>query len=1423
MLITLLYSNVFGQKINLRFQHYTIDNGLSQNTVDCILKDSHGFMWFGTWNGLNRFDGYNFVVYKSDNHPNSLSGNFIYSLCEDKMGNIWIGTKSGLNCFIYSQNIFKRCFLNSSKQSLGNISSVITDYEGNLWVGTNTGLFLFSSDKVNFENLSASSLKINLPADLIKLSVNVVYEDRDNNIWVGTNSGLIFISKDKKSYKVFVNSPTDLNSLSYSEINSIYEDQYSYVWIGTRFGLNRINKKNFRNERFYYNPDNEYGISHFTINDIIGDRYGNILIATLGGLNRFNYKSGTFEHFPFNLNNDYSLNNEFVNSLYADNQGNIWVGTDKGGVNKFSFYQKQFGYMSHEPANKNSLTCNTVNSLFDEPDKLWIGTAGGGLNVYHKNTGIFSSYTSNLHSTNRLSKDYVSAILRDKNKNLWVATWGGGINKLISENGQGVFKSYLTTTNPNSICDVYISSLCEDRNGNILIGALYGLDLFNPKEESFLHIASNKKWKKHISEVGCLLLDKNGYYWIGSRIGLFRINSKNIYHVDNEKCIEKFVNIPGDSTSIPGNYVTSLCQDRSGAIWIGTYGNGFCKVVTDSKSNVSFVNYNDKSGLANNVVYAILDDNQGNLWLSTDNGLSRFDKENKTFKNFYVKDGLQSNQFYWTSACKGVDGKMYFGGVEGLNYFVPDSIKDYPFAPQVVITDLKIFNTSVNVGVWNNKKKILDEVISSTKELKLSYKENVFSFEFSALDYYLPEKIQYAYMMQGVDNSWVYVPSSRRFANYTNLKGGEYVFMVKAQNSDGVWSSVPTTIKIIITPPFWETLWFRIIAILIISIIIVLYFQIRTRNLQSRKRILEKMVTDRTAQIEKQKVQLELQNKEILVQRDQLIELNEKVQMVNQFKLRFFTNISHEFRTPLTLIIDPLEQLINTFRENEDVISTLKTINRNAQRLLYLINQLIYFRRIESGKVFVKVGKGDFTAFLFQIFESFQDLAQHQNINYSFTTSVELTEAWFDSEKIENIFYNLLSNAFKNTPVKGTIQMNVKKKSEEAGANLVCIEVIDTGRGISEEFLPFIFGQFYQVENQPKSKVDGSGIGLALTSEIVKALHGRIEVKSKVGEGSVFTVFLPYKKEAFNDKEIDLNPISPEINIDDKVDVLTHRIIEPKSLDLENVDIETAQKSNPLILIIEDNYDLRAFLKKTLKVDFRIITAENGSEGLSQAKKYSPDLIVSDVMMPVMDGLELCSQLKADIQTCHIPIILLTARNMVEDWVVGLETGADDYIPKPFSLDILKARIFNLIESRRKLMKMFSMPEKFSIEEVTSNSADEEFIKRAYAVLESKFKIEGFNSNQLAADMFMSPSLLYKKIKALTDLNVIDFINTFKLRKALELLEMEQFPMSDIAFQAGFNDPKYFSRLFRKFYGMSPSEFIQVKIRKEDNVKHSAD
>jgi signal transduction histidine kinase/ligand-binding sensor domain-containing protein/AraC-like DNA-binding protein/ActR/RegA family two-component response regulator len=1338
---------------------------------------------------------------------------------------------------------------------------LLCDKKGFIWVGTSQGL-----DKIEVANVNGEIKNINhynIKRGLSSNYIQTLFEDTEGNLWIGTQNGLNVLNVKTNSIQKYFNNLQEFNCLSNSDIRAIYCDKRGYAWIGTAFGLNKLHIASQKFERYYLQPSNAHSLLHNTVRSITEDIKGRLIVGTLGGLSIFNQSKNEFENYHYRLNDIYGLNSDFVNCLYTDKEGNVWVGTESGGINLYNIFQKQFEFFENEPGNPNSLSHNTINSILDDDKNIWIGTAGGGLNKYDKETGNYKHYKNVTNNRSSISSDFITALFKDKDNNLWVGSWGGGLNKLTpSSVPSGNFSRYSFSTSPNAANSLdFISSILNYSEDEMWIGTLGGLILYDRKTGQYIPFeAKNSKTK--ITQVGCIEYDKENNLWVGTITGLYRI-LKNKEKAEVKGCeVELYHNIKGDKTSIRGDYVISIHCDKKGRIWFGTYGNGLnlFNPPKNKGEKGTFTSFTEADGLSNNVVYSILEDNSGNLWLSTDNGLSKFNPETKTFKNYYKTDGLQSNQFYWAAYFKNKAGKMYFGSMKGVNAFFPDSIQDMNFVPRTIVTDFKIYNQSVNVGEKYNGKIVLSKSITTSQKIKLSYKSNEFTFEFSALLYNQPENIRYMYKLDGFDKQWIYVNSSRRFASYTNIGGGDYTFMVKAVNELNNQAEEPYKIKLIIVPPFWETWWFVLIMVVLVTTSVISFYRYRIYSLKRQTKKLEALVEKRTVKIEEQKEelvlqanklkesnlqlekrkeliegqkeQLEFQNIEILQQRDKLIELNKKVQIANQQQLNFFTHISHEFRTPLTLIIAPTEQILKETTDTT-VKNKLNLIYKNAQRLLHLINQLMEVRKVETGKTELKTSKDDIVRFVEGISLSFISLANQRQIHYQVSSDKKQLDVYFDHEIVENILYNILSNAFKYTPEKGIISLNISTSNgkqelkEDVAiidrhlykhsniADYVKIEVQDNGIGIASNQIKDIFRRFYRIHSHESAKVSGSGIGLYLTRELVKAHKGLLYINSKTGVGTTIKILLPIGTNHLISEEIKAENYSLAKDSTLQVQLLSEQLNPPQNSEIqpqtENQNLiaikEKQELEKSLVLVVDDDHDLCDFIADSLKDSFRIIKAYNGKEGIEQARLHAPDVIISDVMMPETDGLELCSRIKTELETSHIPVILLTARSEADNYIEGLESGADDYISKPFNIRIIEAKVKSLIENRKKLKSLFTGSLIPVPREITTTRSDEVFLNKAIKLVEENIADPDWGVQDMASQLCISRSLLHKKLTAIVDQSAVDFITAIRLKKSALLMHQNMLNISEVAYSVGFNDPKYFSKCFKKHFGKTPTEY----------------
>ncbi|MFT3739889.1 MAG: two-component regulator propeller domain-containing protein [Breznakibacter sp.] len=1407
-------------ELNFHIRHYTNNDGLSQNSVNDIERDPFGFLWFATGNGLSRFDGYTFRNYTKPLLPSNL----VYALAVSPDKRIWIGTKQGL-CFIdLASDRIEQFRLAGAEEEAVSVISLFCDRQGNVWAGTSEkGLFLLKPSSQGYRILHFDTANSELPGN----HVGVAYQLKNGNVLVGTNHGAALFSIQANRFETW-----NQSQLQSSLVLSIFESDNGNIWLGTYFGLAVFDRASSAPIWHFPDPFNPASLSHGRINGILQDGMGRIFVGTLGGLDVYLPQTNSFFHVPQGQQSQFSLNSKFVNCLMADAQGNIWVGTEKGGINQMNIYQKPFLQMEHKVDIPNGLSNNTINSVLVEGNDFWIGTAGGGLNRYDARTGIYQHFKYNPANTSSISSDFITSLVKTPNDRLWVGTWGGGLCKA---DGNGTFKRFIPPVNnpETDFVNAFVSSIVYDKRGFLWIGTEGGLAILGLGNNTFLDLRTSDNALSQITEIGCLYLDSKDFLWVGTRNGLYRFPSSVLDNPDKVELPMSRLEVYRSSSqspetgNLPGGYIISLLEDNTGTMWIGTYGDGLLKCKGLPGGKLSFEQFTQSDGLCNNVVYGIQQDDAGNLWLSTDHGLSCFDPGSNSFDNYFMEDGLLGDQFYWSASYKSADGRLFFGGVNGLNYFLPSAFPKYPANPHVAITALRVFNHPVALGEERHGQVAVSENLALNHNVSLSYKDNVFAIEFSALDFFHPAKVRYAYKLDGVDKDWVEVGANQRLANYTNLRGGDYVFKVKASNSDGAWSDQLTELNIHIRPPYWQTPWFRMLLVFFIVLLAIIYSRYHSRRLIVQKAKLEAMVQERTRRIETQteelreankvlehrqeliegqKKELESKNEEIMQQRDQLLALNEEIERNNQSRLKFFTNISHEFRTPLTLIVSPIERLVRETGLPQMVRDSLNVVHRNACRLHLLIDQLLAFREIETDNLRLVVTKGNFSEFVHDIVRAFEGLALQRRMEYSYVDTLNGQNIWFDREKVENILYNLLSNAFKYTPEGKNVAVGlgtalIDKDGRQLPA--VQIEVADTGKGIAADQLGRIFDSFYRV---PSHKgVNGTGIGLALTSELVGAMNGQIHVHSKEGEGSRFTVLLPCRLEDLGEVEV-VDHVAGDISeIEQKVQVIQDLFHDDNHFLFEQQMEELSGK--PVMLIVEDNKELCSFLSGAFSPKYRILMAENGKSGYELARKHAPDVVLSDVMMPEMDGIELCRQIKNNLYTSHIPVVLLTARAMVENQLEGLQTGADDYIPKPFNLDLLKAKIDNLVEIRSKLRGKFCAQTEIKPMEPATSSLDEKFLSKAYEILENNFHNPDFNVELFSDLMFVSRSLLYKKIKALVDLSPNDFITVFRLKKSVTLLAPKDISVNEVAYRIGFNDPKYFSRVFKKFYKKTPSEY----------------
>jgi signal transduction histidine kinase/ligand-binding sensor domain-containing protein/DNA-binding response OmpR family regulator len=1385
---------VFGQ--DNTFEHITTGEGLSQSTVNDIIQDQQGFMWFGTNDGLDKYDGYNIERYSHiKNDSNSLNKNTILSLYEDKDGIIWIGTYGGgLNRFDFTLQQFTHLEHKPANQnSLSNnqVFEIFEDSEGILWLGTEQGVDRFYKDEFKFEKVE-NQMGMNFG------KTEAITEDRLGDIWIAGGNGVFRYSRLHKNFQQMVLFPDQNAQMPGSFVWDVYVDRRGDLWVGSLWGLSKYNYLSGGFTHFKPGDWNEFKGINFHVRNIYEDHQNNFWVGTDGaGVLLFDRQEETFSKVS-DLNPSSGMQwDDVITSIYEDKTGNLWFGTFKSGIIKIDMLSKKFETYRHEQYNTNSLLKSDVKAVCqDHSGNIWVGTEKGGLSKVDRRKNKVITWLNNSADINSLPDNVVLSIVQGTANTFWIGTFNGGLSLFDADKEEFYRMPEIKAASgerSNVVWTVY-----PDVSNQLWIGTWgAGLHLFDPVTRKYESYDINQQGVPSNNSVLSVCRDFYGYLWVGTYgDGLKKINPLT-------KEVQHFRHIEGNYESLIDNVVNFVFEDRNRNLWIGTKDG----LDLFDRQKEEFVHFSTFDGLPNNVINGILQDDENNLWISSNKGLTKFSYESRQFRNYNIHDGLQGNEFNRGVCYAAPNGEFLFGGVNGLNIFRPSEIKDNPFIPNVVITGIKIKNTPAPIS---SKKGILQKHISVSEEIILPYDFSVLTFDFVALNYTKSEKNQYAFYLKNYDEEWRYV-NDQRSATYTNLNPGEYEFFVKGSNNDGLWNEQGASVKLTIMPPYWKTWWFRAIIVTLIWGSFTLLFMMRTHIIKKQKFELEKLVAQRTRELQLQKSSVESKNKElekqkheILRQRDQVEEMTQKVHEADQMKLRFFTNISHEFRTPLTLILGPVEKMLNS-NLSKEIYEQLSLIHRNSLRLLRLMNEIMDFRKIETGRMKLRVTNNDLSAFMHEIYFSFNELAKRQKISYSFECNVPEINGWFDRDKMEKILFNLISNAFKFTPPGGEISVTVEEESRLDDNNKKkygVIKVSDNGRGISKENLERIFDRFYQVEGSTSTGWQGSGVGLSLTKNLVDIHYGTIDVKSERWKGTVFSVSIPIEKYNYSNDEI-VDSLFSESNF-----ILPLNSPEEwEGEQEENENEKQVDTSKPTVLLVEDNSDVRVYIREEIKSEYNLLEAENGIEAIMLTKLHTIDLIVSDIMMPEMDGLELCKNIKTHIDTSHIPVILLTARTADDYKLKGLEIGADDYVFKPFNATVLSARIKNLIETRKLLRKRFRQDINFSPKDITVTSPDEKFLTRALEIVEQHIADSEFDVDKLVDDAGMSRSAFYRKLKNLTGQSANEFIKTIRLKRAAQILRQNKLNVSEVSYEVGFNDPQYFSKCFHKQFGKTPSQY----------------
>lgn len=1320
----------------INFSYISINEGLSQSTVFSIEQDQKGNMWFATYDGVNKYDGYSFTVYQhSSSDSNSIANDIARVVKTDSRGGIWIGTRDGLSFYDETKDRFNNFFYNKNGRHV-QVNGIVELSADKLLVNVEDQLTVFNITNSQFDDRYLSRQVSQLKATALYRNGDVIY--------IGTENGLFayFISKKKLSMIY--------SSFDHKRVQAIIQQSPTVLWVATEgAGLYKINIKTKAVKSYRHLAATGNSISSDYIRSLAFDSQGRLWVGTFNDLNIYHEATDSFVSYTSDPLKRGSLSQPSVRSIFKDSQGGMWLGTYFGGLNYYHPLKNRFTNIQRIPF-KNSLNDNVVSCIVEDKNQnLWIGTNDGGLNLYDTHNKSFKYYTFDDKGRNEIGSNNIKAIyIDDQDGNVYIGTHAGGFN--ILNKNSGSMKNF----NPHNsgLKDENIYAIISDGNRFLWLGGLKGLVRFDKSNQSFTTILKDKMGAPILQKgITTLMRDSKQRLWIGSENGLA------VYRQIGDGLM-KVNEIPYSSLS--RTFINCIHEDAAGTFWIGTREG----VYGISEKGQKIRRFDTTNGLPNNVVYGILEDSSGRLWMSTNKGITCFSPDKEKFRNFTESDGLQSNQFNSFSYCRTSSGQMYFGGINGITTFRPELLIDNPYTPSVVITKLELFNKAVRP---DDATGILSENINRTQSITLLSWQTAFSIEFVVSNYISGKHNTFAYKLEGFDKEWYYL-TDKRTVSYSNLPQGKYTFLVKAANSDGKWNNTPTELEIIVLPVWYKTWW----AILLFTAIFVAFVRFVFRFFWMRKSM---------------ETELEMERRD-----------KEHQEEINQMKMRFFINISHELRTPLTLILAPLQEVIGKITDRW-TRGQLEYIQRNANRLLHLVNQLMDYRRAELGVFELKIRKGNAHQLIYENFLYYDKLARHKGVQYTLHSEIEDKEVWFDPNYLELIVNNLLSNAFKYTDNGQSITVFLKEKD----GNLL-LKVSDTGVGIPINKQAKVFERFYQIESEHV----GSGIGLSLVQRLVELHHGQIELESEEGKGSTFSVSLPQDLSLYETNEYASDGTSQEEE-DASHSTNSKEMYFIDTQKVENETTNSTDKKRGTILIVEDNAEINHYLSNGLADVFNTIEAYNGEEALEILKDNEVDVIISDVMMPVMDGIKLCKCVKQNIRTCHIPVIILSAKTDIKDQMEGLQVGADDYIPKPFSLSVLTSKVQNMMRTRRRMLERYSKSIEVEPEKITFNVMDEELIKRAVAIVEKNMDNIEFSTDEFAREMNMSRSNLHLKLKAITGESAIDFIRKIRFSEAAKLLKEGRYTIAEVSTMVGFNTPSYFATSFKKYFGCLPTEYIK--------------
>jgi len=1438
----LLPVSLMGQNV-FRFEHIGTEEGLSQNTGSSILFDSKGFMWIGTMNGLNRYDGYEFKIFRGQSAiARNFTNNRVTHLWEDKKGFIWAETYDGyyhffnpegeifstipeyegnitknfrMNSFLqYSENIIiigssnagifilhydaaKRSYINhqypdkgSNPLSNNSVRFVFADANKNLWIGTARGVNFLSSDDLKNQNF-------HFQHQFVNASFTSVCESK-KSIWFGTEElGILSYDKSNGKFSNINNKthpalpPGPVSFLYHTKtghsiigsgesvilvndqdwvripfhgksLEGVYEDRFQQLWLtALEFGTTRLDLNS--NESFFYRltPEKMKHLTDLERPRFFEDHYDNLWIGLHGGgLALYRRTHDQFKFFINDPQDPNSISSNIIHSIAEDNTGQMWIGTGQflGGIEKVILENPAFRHYLPE-TDKTEMLDNVVRAIMEDKNRsLWVATKAGRIHIYDSILNKVTVLDSLPGIGNESVRNNTYTIFNDKQGYIWIGSKGDGIalsRQPLGKNtmyGKIRYKRFKHSTDDStSLGSNNIYSICQDSSSNIWVGTYgNGLSLIKEPHNGNLGFTRINQQNSNLTSnlVRNLLVDRKGNLWVATTMGLNFLSKKDI---DLGKYTFKtFLRNPDNAAGLNYNDIVQLYEDVKGRIWLGTFGGGADLLEMESENITRFTHFTSETGLSNDVIFGILEDERGKIWLSTENGLTCLDPElqNATIYNTY--NGLNFNNFSENTCFKRKDHSLCFGGYLGFEVIHPGMLVPEAVKPRIELTGFMLFNKEVPV---NQSGSPLSKNISFTNGITLRYNQSSFSINFSALDFLDPAKVNYVYKLDNFEQEWNNVGNQNR-ATYTNLSPGKYIFRVKALKSNDPEGSVERILYIHIRPPWWKTIPALIAYLIVLGFVSVSIYKTAARLSRYRN--------------------------ELLVEKK-----------VNELKLQFFTNISHEIRTPLTLIISPIEDILATHGISSRNRTLMAIIHKNAKRMLDLTSQLLDFRKIQNNKMILKIREIELVAFARDIYESFIPLARHKSIRYTFNSAIDSVIIFADPTKLDTIIYNIISNAIKFTPQNKTVSVKIKSADD----HFIDIAISDEGPGIPEKNLSDIFTRYTILSNNDFA---GTGIGLSLSYELAKLHDGDILISSVEGLGSTFTVRMPIGIPAEENAET-RQPLFDRKSISRDQERETAEV----SYDHHD-DIVNESSKYQVVLIVEDNQEIMDYISQSLRATYNCIGAKNGEEGLHIARSINPDLIITDIMMPVMDGLDMTRILKEDFNTCHIPVVMLTSKVDLTDQIAGIETGAEAYILKPFNLEYLKAVTGNLLSQRSKIVARFTGNKEITVDQINVATRDEVFLKKTISYIEENYEND-FQVDSLAEHCCVGRTVFYNKIKGLTGLAPLELVRKVKLKIASQLLE-KGYNVSEVAYKIGFSDVKYFSRQYKAQFGHPPSK-----------------